>query len=374
MATADVDQARVTGYEAVRAGLVDPRLSADRMLTFADDAPAEAVAELRRRVPWLVTESDSDFDWIRPVFHAGIADAVGEPAQAAMRVIADDLLDAALARPAFDAAADYAFPFAGQVLAHLLGMPRRDAAPLMRWSMDLVEFFNSPVIARAPVGRLVRSAAEMVDHVRALLDAGDVAPGEGFLGRTVDAASGHGHAVDDFAVGNVVLPFLTGQAAVAHLIGSAILLVLRHPDARERLRADPELVAALVEETLRLDAPVVLVPRIAVQPLELDGRTIARGQTLHLDVAAANRDPRRFPDPDRCDLGRPPQAALAFGHGPHSCLGARLSRLQARIALAALLRRAPGLELDAAGDVVWCPFHAVHGPDAIAVRHGAAAV
>jgi cytochrome P450 len=352
----------------------DPRLSADRMLTFAEDAPPEAVAELRRRVPWLVTESDSDFDWVRPVFHAGIADAVGEPAQAAMRAIADDLLDVALARPAFDAAADYAFPFAGQVLAHLLGMPRRDAAPLMRWSMDLVEFFNSPVIARAPVGRLVRSAAEMVDHVRALLDAGDVAPGQGFLGRTVDAASDHGQAVDDFVVGTVVLPFLTGQAAVAHLIGSAILLVLRHPDARERLRADPELVAALVEETLRLDAPVVFVPRIAVQPLELDGRSIERGQTLRLDVAAANRDPRQFPDPDRCDLGRPPQAALAFGHGAHSCLGARLSRLQARIALGALLRRAPGLELDAAGGVVWCPFHAVHGPDAIAVRHGAGGV
>ncbi|MEA2253598.1 MAG: hypothetical protein QOG70_3840, partial [Solirubrobacteraceae bacterium] len=176
--------------------------------------------------------------------------------------------------------------------------------------------------------------------------------------------------VDDFVVGNVVLPFLTGQAAVAHLIGSALLLVLRHPDEHERLRADPELVAALVEETLRLDAPVVLVPRIALEPLELDGRAIERGQTLHLDVATANRDPRRFAEPDRCDLARPPQAALAFGHGAHSCLGARLSRLQARIALTALLRRAPGLELDPARDVVWCPLHAVHGPDAIGVRHG----
>jgi cytochrome P450 len=135
----------------------------------------------------------------------------------------------------------------------------------------------------------------------------------------------------------VMLLLVAGNETTTNLIGNAVSALLDHPAELARVVADPSLVPDLVEETLRFDAPVQLVFRTATRELELRGARIPRGATVALLLGSANRDERRFPDPDRFDVGRDARGHLGFGFGAHFCLGASLARLEARVALGALV-------------------------------------
>jgi cytochrome P450 len=292
--------------------------------------------------------------------------------------MAHELLDDLLARERFDAFADYALAFGGLVLADRLGVPRSDAGRLMGWALDLVAFFNDVEITAAGAERMARAAAELTRYAHALLAAGGEgaragAPAhDGLLGQAAAAAVRAGQELGDEAVGNVALPFLTGQVAVAQLVANAVWLLLAHDDQRARLAAQPGLLPGAVAETLRCLPPAALAPRIALEPVDVDGRRIETGQVVQLDLKAANRDPERFPRPERFDIARRQAGALGFGHGPHACVAAGLGRMQATVALHALLERAPGLAPDPERDVVWSPLAGVDGPEALGVRPTAA--
>jgi len=151
-----------------------------------------------------------------------------------------------------------------------------------------------------------------------------------------------------------------------------VWLLLVHEDQRARLAADPALLAGAVGETLRYLPPASLATRIALEPLTLRGHRVEPGQTVQLSLAAANRDPERFPDPDRFDIARRQAGAVGLGHGVHSCIGAGLARMQTAIALRALLDRAPELARDDESEVVWSPLAGIEGPRALGVRATAA--
>jgi cytochrome P450 len=159
---------------------------------------------------------------------------------------------------------------------------------------------------------------------------------------------------------------------VAQLVANCVWLLLAHEDQRARLAADPALLGGALGETLRYLPPASLATRIALEPIVLRGHRIEPGQTVQLSLAAANRDPRRFPDPDRFDVARRQAGAVGFGHGARSCIGAGLARVQTAIALRALLDRAPGLARDAEREVVWSMLAGIEGPQALSVRATAA--
>jgi cytochrome P450 len=357
----------VHGYEEVRAALVDERLTFDRMHRFVDRAPPAAVAAVRRHAPWLITADEGgDYEWVRGILHAGLRHAMAS--DEAIAHAAHALLDEALARERFDAATDYAFPLAGIVLADFLGVDRRDSERLVAWALDFIAFFNDVEITTEGTERMARAAAEMIAYAHALIRA---ERRSGFLELMARSAARHQRELDDDTVGNVVLPFLTGQIGLAHLVTNAIWLLLTHPDERAAATADPSVLAGAIAETLRYESPVRLVPRIALEPLELGGHAIPADAVLRLDVGAANRDPARFPDPDRFDVTRQQGGALAFGHGAHSCIGAGLTRMQTPIVVGALLQRAPDLEVD--GEPVWSAVPGIRGVDGLAVRPAARA-
>jgi cytochrome P450 len=160
------------------------------------------------------------------------------------------------------------------------------------------------------------------------------------------AAADQGYPLgEEELVGMAVLLAVAGHETTTHLIGNGVLALLRHPDQLARLRAEPGMLPSAVEELARYDGPVQRTWRMTTTVVELGGRTIPAGALVVAVLGAANRDPARFPEPDRLDLARPDNAHLAFGAGIHHCLGAALARLETAIAIGALLRRMPRLQL-----------------------------
>jgi cytochrome P450 len=358
----------VFAYDDVVAALADPRLTIDRMHGFADRAPPGAVDALREHAPWMIDPQGDDFDWVRPVLQAGLRGVAGADSRRAIAAAAHELLDDLVERDGFDVVGDYALVLSGRVLADLLGADRRDGPRLMRWAQDLVAFFDDLEIRAATTERMARSASASVAHARELLAGERGAPRSGFLGLLARTAAATGRTPDDEVLGNLMLPVLIGQLPVAQLVANTIWLLLAHEDQRARLAADSRLLAGAIEETLRYLPPGPLAGRIALEPLHLHGHRIAAGQVVQLSLAKANRDAARFADPDRFDIGRRQGAVLTFGHGPHSCLGARLARTQAAAAVAALLERAPGIALDGERRVQWSALPGLLGPQALPVR------
>jgi cytochrome P450 len=154
-------------------------------------------------------------------------------------------------------------------------------------------------------------------------------------------------------VDNVIFLFFAGFETTTNLIATSVAALLRHPAELARLRQDPGLLPTAVDEFLRYDAPIQATARLVKEPVQVGGRTVRPGRVLVLLLGSANHDERRFPDPERLDVGRTPNAHLSFGGGAHHCLGAGLARIEGQAALGWLLRNAPVLE--AAGDVVRRP-------------------
>jgi cytochrome P450 len=170
-------------------------------------------------------------------------------------------------------------------------------------------------------------------------------PQDDLLSRFV-AAEDRGEMLGDGEVlGSCVTILLGGHETTTNLIGNGMLALLRHPVQLQRLRDDPSLIPAAVEEFLRYDAPVQRVWRLVKDDVEVGGRRLAAGESVYLMTGAANRDPTQLPDPDGLDVGRRPNRHLTFGHGAHFCLGAPLARVEGQLALGTLLRRAPRLAL-----------------------------
>jgi cytochrome P450 len=144
---------------------------------------------------------------------------------------------------------------------------------------------------------------------------------------------------------NCIFLLNAGHETTTNLIGNGMHALLTHRDQLERLRADPGLTASAVEELLRFESPVQLNNRVTTGPIDLAGRGVAPGTFVTLGVGAANRDPAQFPDPDRLDIARKPNRHVAFGHGDHACAGMNVARLEARIAIGALLARFAKIEL-----------------------------
>ena len=259
--------------------------------------------------------------------------------------LADGLLDAAAARvgahgTVIDVVAEVAAPLPLAVIGELLGVPERDRGRLQTWSRDLARAIDPPfLLGEAERAAAWRAVEAFHGYLADLIDDRRREPGSDVLSALL-AARDAGAALSDAELrGIVVLLLAAGQETTVNLIANAWLALLRHPDELARLRGEPTRAAAVVEETLRHDAPVQLRDRVALADLRIGDVEVAEGTTLLLLLAAANRDPARFPAPERFDPDRDTSGHLGFGAGPHACLGAPLARLEARVVLERLATR-----------------------------------
>ncbi len=266
--------------------------------------------------------------------------------------ITNSLLDAVQDRGHMDIIADLAYPLPAIVTAEMLGVPTSDWQQLTAWSADFAQvlgnFQHNP--DRAP--QVIRSLEEMVAYFRAAIREQRVHPRDGLIHAFLTAEVDGDRLSEEEVVANTIVTMVGGQETTTNLIGNGVLSLLRHRDQMEKLKADFSLIPSAVEELLRYESPSQQTARLAPEDLVLGGKTIKKRQALIAVMGAANRDPERFPDPDRLDICRQDNRHVAFAWASHFCFGAPLARIEGQTAFETLLRRMPNLEL-VPGPIIW---------------------
>jgi len=267
------------------------------------------------------------------------------------------------ARLGVDLLASFAFPLPITVICELLGVPAGDRDDFRTWSATIVSNTAAPGVFQA-------HATAMIRYFTALLAAKRREPGDDLLSALVAARDEEDRLSENELLSMAFLLLVAGHETTVNLIASGVLALLLNPAELARLRAEPALIGGAVEELLRFVNPVNHTTfRCAAEPVEIRGVLISRSDPVLVALSGANRDPARFGDPDRLDLGRDSAGHLAFGHGIHYCLGAPLARLEAEIAISGLLTRFGSISLAAeAASLRWRPSTLIHGLESLPVR------
>lgn len=360
--TADVEEMLlVVGYEEARQALADPRLSKNwRNFEMWSGEPDNAVnANMLEADPPHHTR-------LRKLVTREFTARRVEAMRPRVQQITDELLDSMTAKgsSSADLVDAFAFPLPMTVICELLGVPDLDRDRFRVWSNEVV----------APTGVEESQAAvtEMSGYLAELIEGKRAAPGEDLLSGLIRTRDEDGDQLtSDELIGMAFLLLVAGHETTVNLISNGIRALLAHPEQLAALRADFDgLIDGAVEEMLRYEGPVETSTfRFASEPLEIGGIAIPAGKAVLVAVAAGDRDPERYPEPDRFDIRRPTQGHLAFGHGIHFCLGAPLARMEGRIAIRTLLERCPDLALDPdGGPLEWLPGLLIRGVRRLPVR------
>ena len=341
----------LTRYDDVDVALRDPRFSS----AMSDAMGPSGDAGARRDIQTLFTFVANSMVFADPPHHtrlrALVAKAFTARAVEALRprivALAEELLDAKRDAGGMDAVWDFAFPFPITVMLALLGIPTEDRVRIKRWCDGfLVPFGRAPdALSRRERCEAGESAAALRAYVGDLVADARKNPSDGLVSALVRAAEGGDRLNEDELFASIILLVIAGHENMTALIGGAVLAFARHPDQWRRLGEAPLLMGGAVEELLRYLSPNQFIRRRALDDVEMGGKTIRKGDLVFLILAAANRDPAHFPDPDRLDIARPHARNVALGHGFHFCLGGALAKMETEIALGALRKRLPVLKL-----------------------------
>jgi cytochrome P450 len=241
---------------------------------------------------------------------------------------------------------DLAYPLPVTVISEMLGVPPQDHHTFRAWSDELARSLDPELTVSPETMERRRTALRGFDeYFLGLIAERRKSPRDDLLSALITAEEEGDKLTEAELLATFRLILVAGHETTVNLIGNGVLALLRHPDQLRLLRDDPPLTVKAVEEVLRYDPPVQLTGRIALEDASFDGHTVPKGYTVVCLLAAANRDPDRFPDPDRFDVTRGDDDHLAFGFGIHHCLGAPLARIEGQVALGSFVRRFRRLEL-----------------------------
>ncbi len=287
-----------------------------------------------------------------------------------IRDIVKELIDAVVEKGLMDVIADVAEPLPYTVTAEMLGVPVEDAPQLKDWSQDFAEmlgnFQHNP--ERAP--RVRRSVEEMTKYFQSAIREIQRHPREGLIHSFLTAESEGDRYTEEEVIANTIITMVGGQETTTNLIGNGLLTLLRNPDEFSRLKADFSLIPSAVEEMLRYEPPSQHTARLAPCDLELGGKKLLKRQAAIAVMAAGNRDPERFPEPDRFDITRKDNRHLSFGWAAHFCFGAALARIEGQVAFEEMLRRLPNLTLETR-PLIWRTNLGLRGLITLPVTFGA---
>lgn len=326
----------VSRYSDVDFALRNPRLFSSALWNTAASGDLVVVPE----APGLLSMDPPDHTRMRKLANKGFTPRLIRAMEPRVQTITQDLLRSLKGQVQADLVPTLSVPLPVIVIAEMLGIEPQRRADFKRWSDDVVRSLNRPTdeIVRAEIRR---SITELRAYLGQIIDQRRTDPRDDLITALVQAEEEQHILTSIEILGLTVLILAAGNETTTNLVGNAVLALLDHPDELTKVRADRASVPALVEEVLRYDSPVQVVFRQTTQDVELEGGKLPAGATVLLLLGAANRDERKFPEPDRFAVERNPQDHVGFGYGIHYCLGAPLARLEGRIALEALLFDCP---------------------------------
>ena len=360
-----IDRWVVTRYDEVASVLSDPRFSNGNMMQ------AAAVEGLEPEVRETLAMVDSILGQAMPsqdppshtrlrklvvgAFSAKRMDAL----RPRIQEMTNSRLDAMVAAAAddlegtVDLVHHLAYPLPVAVICELLGVPEPDRASFHSWSSTLTAFLLDITAA----ARALEAMKAMRSYLLDLIAAKRRRPDDGLLTVLIAAHEDEQRLSDVELVAFGIMLLVAGHENTTHLISSGALNLLRNPSQLAMIREQPELLRSAIDELLRYDGPLNPgLPRFTLEDVQISGVTIPKHSLVMVGLAPANRDPRRFPDADRLDITRQSKQHLAYGHGIHRCLGARLAQIEGEIALGTLIRRFPQLHLAVPADSLKCRF------------------
>jgi pimeloyl-[acyl-carrier protein] synthase len=265
--------------------------------------------------------------------------------QSHIREIVDELLRPVLKHGHMDVIAEFAEPLSSIVMAEMLGLPPSDHRQLKSWSAKFAAILGNFQHNPDELPETLRNLDEMCAYFRDAIRDECRVPKGGLIHAMLSAELDGHFLKEDDVIANCVLLMVGGQETTPNLIGNGVLSLLRNPDQERLLRCNPQLLPLAVEELLRFESPSQHTTRLARSDVTIGHSRIASGQSVIAVMGAANRDPERFPEPDRLDITRRENKHLAFGAGGHFCFGAPLARMEGEIAFATLLRDVPEFAL-----------------------------
>ena len=349
----EIDEWILTRYADCEAVLRDPRWSTDprhRRSELADVMENRDVrvgfAEANARI--LLFLDPPDHTRLRRLVSRAFTPRTVEALRAHVRELVDGLLDEALARSGdgtFEAITDLAYPLPVIVICELMGVPVEDRHQFSGWSSDASRLLDGDIDEETAF-KGIMAAASFLNYFNGLFELRRAEPRDDLVSGLLAVEEAGDRLSEEELRSIVLLLFIAGHETTMNLIGNGLFALLSHRDQWDKLCADPAgLAVSTVEELLRYDGPVHLTARIATEDLEVAGQTMPAGAQVIALLAAANRDPARFADPDGLDVTRADNHHLTFSHGIHYCLGAALARLEGQVAFQALAERLPGLQL-----------------------------
>jgi cytochrome P450 len=357
----------ITRYDDVLNALKDER--------FAKDPRNAMTPEQLKKLPWVpsmfkplehnMLDLDSpDHTRLRALVHKAFTPRLIEQMRDQIQALTDELLDGAELGGGMDLIADFALPLPLTMIGRILGVPAQDNQKFHRWTKTLISAGTNRNLLV-----LIPSIMSFMGYLKKLIKERHAHPKDDLVTALVQAKDGSDQLSEDEILAMIILLLVAGHETTVNLIGSGTLALLEHPDQLAKLRSEPSLIKTAIEELVRFVCPVEMATeRYAREAITIAETTIPRGELVMAVIGSANRDPNYFDNPDSLDITRTNNKHLAFGHGPHYCLGASLARLEGQIAISSLVQRMPNLRLNIALDQLrWRGTFVLRGLEALPV-------
>jgi cytochrome P450 len=326
-------------YDDVAAALIDPATYSSASGIFPTP-PGVDMTQLF--LPMLIMSDPPRHTQLRHLVSKAFTPRRIAGVEARIQTLVNNLLDQVSGAGTWDFVSGFAGPLPAIVIADMLGVPREDRDRIRTWSTTLIQ--SNPI--RGEFGPGLDAAAALYEYFSTFLGERRAHPRDDLMTALVQAEVDGEHLSEEELLGFCLLLLIAGHETTTNLLSNSAVVLAQHPESRRQLADNPALVPAAVEELLRYDSPVQGLGRTLTRQVDLHGQPMKAGDTVLLLFGSANRDDHAFPDADRFDINRRPERQVAFGRGIHFCLGASLARLEARIALQALLARHRDWDVD----------------------------
>lgn len=357
----------ITRYGDVLNALKDER--------FAKDPRNAMTSEQLTKLPWVpsmfkplehnMLDLDSpDHTRLRALVHKAFTPRLIEQMRDQIQALTNELLDEAERNGGMDVIADFALPLPLTMIGRILGVPAQDNRKFHRWTRTVISGGTNRNLFV-----LIPSIMRFMGYMKKLIRERHAHPNDDLVTALVQAKDGSDQLSEDEILAMIFLLLIAGHETTVNLIGSGTLALLEHPDQLAKLRNEPALIKTAIEELVRFVCPVEMATeRYAREAITIAETIIPRGEPVMVVIGSANRDPDYFENPDSLNITRANNKHLAFGHGPHYCLGASLARLEGQIAISSLVQRMPNLRLNIAPDQLrWRGTFILRGLEALPV-------